>query len=432
MDSHPSPPPLLPAPTTAPVFAPTTSSRRLVNMDFARGMALFGILVVNTAILFGPLDTLIRPLSAEGSTGVNWWVAFLVLVLFQGKFVSVFSLLFGYGLLGQIERAHASGWSATAFAFRRLGVLAVFGLIHALVFWYGDILFLYALMGGWLLLARGASWRALLVTACLLLLVGLVLNAAFAALTVFASSFDGDAGILISEGWPAALRAMGRAGFDPSAPVWIEAEVTAFRDGPWLDAQMFRTAHWLLMLVVSPLTFGWSILGMMFAGGLLWRLRFFAPEQAPLRRWTLVIGLTGGLGIEAAAGALFWMAPAPESWTWAAAQVLHTIALWFLPFGYLAAFAELAERLPERLLEPVARTGRLSLTVYLLETVLATALAYHWGLGLFGRVDPAGQFLMAVGIWLLLVGFSHCWLARFKAGPLEILWRRLAYGRGRL
>jgi uncharacterized protein len=82
--------------------------------------------------------------------------------------------------------------------------------------------------------------------------------------------------------------------------------------------------------------------------------------------------------------------------------------------------------------EPVARTGRLSLTVYLLQTVLATALAYHWGLGLFGRVDPAGQFLLAVGIWLLLVGFSHCWLARFKAGPLESLWRRLAYGRGRL
>lgn len=183
----------------------------MVNIDFARGVALFGILVVNTAILFGPMDTLIRPLSAEDRTSVNWWVAFLVLVLFQGKFVAMFSLLFGYGLLGQIERAHASGWSATAFAFRRLGVLAVFGLVHALVFWYGDILFLYALMGGWLLLAR--------------------------------------------------------AGFDPSAPVWVEAEVTAFRGGPWLDAQIFRTAHWLFMLVVSPLTFGWSILGMMFESG---------------------------------------------------------------------------------------------------------------------------------------------------------------------
>jgi uncharacterized protein len=222
---------------------------------------------------------------------------------------------------------------------------------------------------------------------------------------------------------------MARGGFDPSSPAWVEAEITAFRDGPWHAALMFRIAHWLFMLVMSLFSFGWLILGMMFAGGLLWRLQFFAPEQRILRFRVLVIGLKAGLAFEAAAGTLFWTAPTVNHWTWAAGHILQQTALFFLPFGYLAGVACLAGRLPAWLREPVARTGRLSLTVYLLETVLATALSYHWGAGLFGRVAPVEQLLLAAGIWTVLVAFSHLWLAWFPTGPQEAIWRRLAYGR---
>jgi uncharacterized protein len=168
---------------------------------------------------------------------------------------------------------------------------------------------------------------------------------------------------------------------------------------------------------------------MMLAGGLLWRVQFFAPDQHALRCRVLVVGLAAGLTLEAAAGFCFWTARSAVSGTSVMGQILQQVALFFLPFGYLAGLALLAERLPGWLREPVARTGRLSLTVYLLQTVLATALSYHWGIGLFGSVRPVGQILLAATIWLLLVAFSHCWLARFRSGPLEALWRRLAYGR---
>jgi len=262
-----------------------------------------------------------------------------------------------------------------------------------------------------------------------LLVVAFVATSGLALLSHLASGFGAPEEIKTPEAWPNALRAMARGGFDPSSPAWAEGEIKAFRDGPWRDAQIFRTVLWLTFLVISLFSFGWLVLGMMFAGGLLWRVRFFAPEQHALRCRVLVIGLVAGWTLEAAAAFCFWTAPLPDSAKSVAGEVLQQMALFFLPFGYLAGLALLAERLPAWVREPIARTGRLSLTVYLLETVLATALAYHWGFGLFGLVGRIGQFFLAVGIWLVLVAFSHCWLARFARGPLEALWRRLAYGR---
>lgn len=434
---HPvSEPPLLPAaadgrdaPPPRPRFGPTARGDRLVNIDFARGVALLGILVVNTTLFFGPLASLIQPLSVPGMSGADRAVALLVLVLVQGKFVSLFSLLFGYGLLRQIENARDSGRSGVVFTVRRLGVLAGFGLLHALVLWHGDILFLYAVIGGWLLLARGASRRALFLSAVCLLVVALVATSGLALLTHLVSAQGGPEEITTPEGWPSALRAMARGGFDPSSPAWAEAELKAFRDGPWQDAQWFRTILWLTFLVISLFSFGWLVLGMMVAGGFLWRAQFFDPSQPARRRRVLVIGLVVGLAFEAAAGLCFWTAPSAESLKSALGQMLQQVALFFLPFGYLAGLAWLADRLPGWLREPVARTGRLSLTVYLLQTVVATTLSYHWGFGLFGSIGPVGQVVLAVAIWLLLVSFSHAWLARFRYGPLEALWRRLAYGR---
>jgi uncharacterized protein len=431
---------LTPAPTTAalpappaeppPAFAPTARRERLVNLDFARGVALLGILLVNVSVMFGPVAAM-DPAYHHRLSDADRTAALLVRTFCQSKFISIFSLLFGYGLFGQIEKAAASGRSPAGFTFRRLGVLALFGLAHGLLIWFGDVLFLYATIGAWLLLARRAKTRTLIVVGICLL--------AFAVLMIAGLGMLGLLGDRVADapsrpipapaGAPASVQAMYRAGFNPTSPVWIEAETTAYGSGPWIDAQVFRTAEWLGAIVFSLLMAGWLALGMFFLGAALNRLRFFAPEQRGLRWRVFRVCLPLGLAFEAAAAWFFWAYPLSNVRMELLGQVIQQVGLFFLPLGYLSGLALLADRLPDRLRGPVASAGRMSLTVYLTESLVATALAYHWGLGWFGKVAPLQQVGLAFVIWASLVACSHLWQSYVGTGPMEWLWRRLEYGR---
>ncbi len=418
--------PPVPEATLVTSFRPSTAGQRLVNVDFVRGVALLGILFVNAIVLFGPVAALSDP-GLQVRQPADRIVALLILSLCQGKFISLFSLLFGYGLLGQIEKAAATGQSPAWFTFRRMAALAVFGLVHGLAIWFGDILLLYACLGGWLLLARGARARTLLIVAGCLLAFAVGLRIGLEAINAVALEFMPPAPA--STETYRGIEAMRRAMLNPASPVWINAEIAAYRDGPWLDAQLFRSVEWLLN-TISLFFLGWMSLGMFFLGGALYRVRFFAAEQRPLRWRVLSICLPAGLVIEGLAACFFWSWPASNRWAWLAGNSLQQVGLFFLPLGYLAGLALLADRLPRLLRGPVASAGRMSLTVYLLESVLATALSYHWGLGWFGQVGAGEQALIALCLWAGLVAFSHAWLSLFAQGPMEWLWRRLAYGRG--
>lgn len=412
-------------PAAGPAFAPTPGAERLAGIDFTRGVALLGILLVNTELFFQPVAVLFDPARAPRSGPADSIVSAAVQTFCQGMFVSQFSLLFGYGLVRQMDRAQAAGRSAGIFSLRRLGALALFGAVHGIFLWYGDILFLYACLGFWLLLIRRASPRGLLVTGAALLAFGLFLQGLW--LMVPAPSVGQGPSVELPASWPASLRGMAAGGFDPTSAAWMEAEIRAFRDGPWTDATLFRAVTWLSFLWICLLGYGWHILGMMVLGGLLLRTGFFEPARLSVRRRMLLLALPLGLALTGA-GLLCSHLGRSEG-VRALGQFLHALAITVLPLGYLAGLTLLGERLPERWRRPVCRAGRMSLTVYLLETVLMTALAYHWGLGLFGAVGPAAQALLAVAAWLALVLVSDAWLRQFRQGPMEWLWRRLEYGR---
>ncbi|MFO0842690.1 MAG: DUF418 domain-containing protein [Gemmataceae bacterium] len=411
-----------------PEFGPVAKVDRLVNLDFTRGMALLGILLVNATVFFGPLAALTDPSYHAALSPADRVTSLVGLTLWQGKFMTIFSMLFGYGLLGQFERADAAGRGAVGFAFRRLLPLMLFGLIHGLAVWFGDILFFYSVMGFWLLLARRARARTLVAVGLALVLFSVALAVGLAGLGTLAVGAAAerprapDTGL---RGWSAVEASRG----DPTSPAWIAGETAAYRDGPWADAQVFRTLEWVANVVFMLLCFGWLSLGMMFLGGALWRVKFFAPEQRRLRLRVLAVCLPTGLAIEAIAAWLLWPYPPPNPRDMLVGQVMQEAGLLFLPLGYLALFAVLGETLPDWLRGPVASAGRMSLTVYLSESFVATALAYHWGFRLFGRVGAFHQALVALAIWLTLVVLSHLWLQRFRQGPMEWLWRRLEYGR---
>jgi uncharacterized protein len=400
-------------------FGPVPKAERIAGIGFIRGLALLGILLVNAPTFFAPVAPLFDPALVKAMPFRDRAAHLLVVSLCQGKFISIFSMLFGYGLLGQIEKAAAARRSPGRFVLRRLGVLGLFGVGHAVAIWYGDVLFLHAVCGGWLLLARGASGRSLLLAAGWLLALAFFLRAGLEMVGAATGEeiAKGAAGELPSPP-PRGLEAMARAGFYPASPIWMRAEVEAYRDGPWIDAEVFRVVEWIYLNLGHSLLYGgWQVLGMFFLGAALWRWRFFSPEKHPLRRRVFVVCLLAGVALEGVAGYLFWAAGPADRLTWHTGGAVQGLAVCSLPVGYLAGLALLADRLPGWVISPVVSAGRMALTVYLLESVAATALAYHWGMGWFGRVGALYQVLLSGAIWAGLVVGSWLWLLRFDRGP---------------
>jgi uncharacterized protein len=270
--------------------------------------------------------------------------------------------------------------------------------------------------------------EVLIVVAVVLLLIAVALRGGLALLGAGAPPPPPPPPAAPVEAPPRGFDAIWQARFNPASPTWVEAETAAYRDGPLGDVLAFRVVQWLFVLFVMPFFPGWQVLGLFFLGAALYRLRFFAPDRAWLRKRVLMICLPLGAAFEGAAAYVYWTYPPGDLRAWGLAGVVQQAGLLFLPLGYLALFAVVADALPGPARAPVCNAGRMSLTVYLGETVLATALSYWWGLRLFGRVGPAEQVGLAVLIWLALAAFSTAWLALFSQGPMEWLWRRLAYG----
>ncbi|MEX2219113.1 MAG: hypothetical protein WD749_10180, partial [Phycisphaerales bacterium] len=156
-------------------LAPVAEGERIGAIDTTRGFALLGILVVNMQYFGEPFGTAIDHVPPRGGTTLDVGAFYIEKVLCEGKFYPLFSLLFGVGLAVQWSRAAARGRGFLAPGFRRLGALAVMGMAHGLLLWYGDILFVYATAGVWLLLMVWARARTLVLTAVPVYLWGTLL-----------------------------------------------------------------------------------------------------------------------------------------------------------------------------------------------------------------------------------------------------------------
>jgi uncharacterized protein len=353
----------------------------------------------------------------------------LITALCNTKFISLFGMLFGYGLLTQVERVSAAGHSPWWFSVRRLVTLAGIGLAHGLGLWYGDVLLTYATLGLFIVIFRPVKQpRDLLILAIVFLAYFALMRMAGEFLTAYLESQRPPDRGRGTRG----LQAIVASGFDPASPAWAEAETEASANGPYGDLFAFRAVFWAFSQI--EMAFGaWTLVAGLFVLGMwLYRVRFFAPEQFALRRKVLLICLPVGLANEGL-GALFCIAGLRLELPtlWAVGGTIQALSLPVLPLGYLAGMAILADALPRWLTSPIVAAGRMPLTVYLSETVIATTLAYFYGYGWFGKVGPAEQALIAVCIWAALVAFSRIWLAAFRLGPMEWLWRLAEYGRTR-
>ena len=385
------------SPAVEPPLQPVTQRERYRHLDVLRGVALFGVLLVNLLTVFrvSLFQHLVEFHTHAGR--VNFLVDSLVAAFVEFKALTLFSFLFGAGVAIQAERCAARGVLEKDFLPRRFLFLMAIGLCHMFLIWNGDILVLYAVCG---LLMVGT----LRLPARTLAILGL----AAILLPDFVPFGIGSAG---PEVWRAqvasAQRVYGQGGY---------REILAFR---W-------TETWNLIL---PLL--WSILprtlGLMLWGAAAWRgglLRH--PERCRRLLWgVLAVGaVVGGCGsmLHAHAQATGRRSPLPG-------ELEDLVSIIPLAFAYAAAvLLWLGSGRADALAAPLAAVGRMALTNYLSESIVLGFVFYGYGLGLFGRLGPAAGLALAIALYALQLAFSVWWLRRYRFGPAEWLWRSLTYG----
>lgn len=381
---------------------------RFECLDALRGFAVLGILMVN--VQFFAMVWVVDEypyVQGDFTSPMNQLVWWITETFFTLKFITLFSAMFGAGIilmLGTGEAVHRRHW-------RRMLVLLGFGLIHAYVFWYGDILVPYALAGMVIVTARRMSVGGLF-----WLGIGLV---SFTGLLMVAASAIG---VLLGDETSGA-EAMG---YTPDRV----AEITAIYQAGFLDRMGSNAVTALFGQLFQLVVFSGRIAGVMLIGMAAFRSGFLTLGWSS-QRYTLSAAIAIPLGVllcgwQASHMIATEFAPS-EAWKAMLAQYVGSL---ILAFGYASAIMLIAQ---SGWLKPVmnllACTGRMAFTNYLTQTLIMTFIFVGFpGLGLFGEVDRAGQALIVLAVWALQLVWSPLWLSTYRFGPMEWAWRSLTYG----
>jgi uncharacterized protein len=393
---------------------PVAEKERIVSIDVLRGFALLGILPMNIQYFSMISTAYFNPTAYGDLHGANYLVWLLSHVLADEKFMTIFSMLFGAGILLMTGRIEAKHRSSAPLHYRRMGWLILFGMAHSYLLWSGDILFSYGMCGLVVYLCRKLRPRRLLVLGLLMIAVGST------SLTAYG---------LWSRHWsPAQLQEAREHLWMPTSQM-VAKEIAAYR-GSWTSQMSYRVPDSVQMETVFFLasTF-WRAGGLMLVGMALFQLGVFSGRRPPRLYWgMIVIALLIGIPItlygtrnDFATGWDFrycfffgtqfnYWASLLVSGGWVGAMMLASKATALLP---------LTRRL--------AAVGRMAFTNYIMHSVLCTTIFYGHGFGLFGKVERVGQFAIVLLIWTVQLVVSAIWLRHFQFGPLEWLWRSLTY-----
>ncbi len=399
-------------------------SERLVNLDFIRGIAVMGILWANIVAFGQPFAAYIYPHAFNVPHGeVSNWMWLVQFLLIDGKMRGLFTLLFGAGLVLFMDKAWARGASRWLQS-RRLFWLLVFGLVHFYFIWRGDILVLYAVAGC-------AAMACLRWEARTQLVAGLFGYLAGSVLFLGAMGFP----YLVAEtdlgGQPAYSEfreglATQKAGDLADGAV----ETAVISSGSYGDFVRHNFTRHGSQPFLTLFLFLFETLPLMLVGMALYRMGLFdgRMDARKMRWWGWAGVLAGtalslpialwamgnGLSYWAAAAALMGLSPLPRL-----AVTLGFLSLLSLTGAH--AFGWLGQR--------VIATGRMAFSNYLGTSIVMLLVFHGWAGGLFGQLGRPQLYLVVIATWALMLLWSKPWLALFRYGPLEWLWRCLTYGK---
>lgn len=377
------------------LIGPVNKTERMDILDILRGFAIFGILVVNIAGMAGPawLPGYLAP-------EVGWYdqlARVMVDFLATGKFYVIFSFLFGLGFSVQMIRAEEKGRKLKSFYPRRLIVMLVFGIFHAVFFFIGDILRLYAILGFLLLAFRKRSNRTLMIWAVVFLLLNFV--------------------VLGLVGGPLA-----GGGDLPDQINVLEMAREVYTEGSFLQVSLLQVGFSSIAFLSIFFIQGGTVMALFLLGLVAGRMEVFQNLDQhretikKLFKWSLILGIPlNGIYI------IFAESPWISSLSWILGAPV-------LGGAYVLGLCLL--RLKEggaNRLKPIANVGRMALTNYLMHSVIGVLLFNGYALGLYEQVGPVGLWGITIGVYLMQIPFSAWWLSKYHFGPMEWLWRALTY-----
>ncbi|MBE4909290.1 DUF418 domain-containing protein [Bacillus luteolus] len=382
-------------------LTPIQEKERIKSIDIIRGLAILGIFLVNMAAFNSPVLYI----------GPDWWTDKLDLwtkdfinLSAQASFYTMFSFLFGFGVMIFKERVMEKGFSFPKLYFRRLFVLLIIGCIHAFLIWHGDILITYAIIGVIFYLFHKVKPITLLVWSLVLIIVPTIL---MTGLLLLALLFE-----------PSALTI-------PYDEKMTEQSVEVYSTGTFTEITSQRFQDWYM--VNGPFNFPFmlvTLLPMFLLGALSAKVKWFSKVDENIKSIKIVWFITLMIGLP------FKLLPYLFDQNLMTEFIQDTIGGPAIAMFYITSILLLLRKtLWQSILSPLSYVGRLSLTNYLFQSILCTLLFYSYGLGFYGKVSPFVGLILTLVIFSIQIILSKLWLNYYKFGPVEWLWRTLTYGK---
>jgi uncharacterized protein len=398
---------------------------RIATLDAVRGFAVMGILLLNIVDFAMPGYAYIDPNYYGGAQGANWWTWATVYVLADGKMRGLFTMMFGASTVLIAERAAASDESSAGVHYARMASLFVIGMVHAYLIWAGDILVLYSVCGAVMFVFWRLRARALLAIGIGLLVLKLAigLGSYVGVGRMEAAAQAPGASTAVVREWRSV-----RADLAPP-PETAADDLKAYR-GTWIEAFHARAAFaWIMQTQIALISIP-DTLALIAIGMALFKLGFFSGQWSRRRyRQVIVAGLAT---IPLYIPLVLWI----EATRFSPVTLLATEAIQlsllrpFLSLAWASAVILFMQSGSARwLAERFAATGRMAFSNYLGTSIVATLIFNGYGLGWFGYLERWQLYPLVLAFWIAMLLWSKPWLARFRYGPLEWVWRSLARGK---
>lgn len=414
---------------------PVTSKQRIRSIDTLRGVALLGILLLNIIAFSNPFAAYFNPTVDGADSGLNLAVALTVDIWFEGAFRTIFSMLFGAGLLIFIAKPGADEVAVKSLYYRRTLLLICFGLFNAYVLvWAGDILYAYGMTGLLLYFFRDFPAKKLATFAALIfLLLGLLHTGLHFNGRMITEAYQEvaalPAGTSLSDEQQQAV-ANYNAYLDQlfMAPEQIAAEIEARQGGYVSNFIVTAENNIVLQTFVFLINNLWDTGAMMLLGMAFMKWKIFdASRSISFYTKMTLFGFGVGLFVNTWEVITFVSSDYAPYWV-ATARPTYDVGRLGMALGYIG-FVMLICKLGifSLLRHALACVGQMALTNYLSQSFICNVIFMGFGFGLFAQLERFQIYYVVFGVWIFQLIFSVYWLKHYRFGPAEWLWRSLTY-----
>lgn len=383
------------------IISPIKNKERISSIDALRGFALFGIILVNA---LGFNASFFNFGGFYNNLPDEFQKAFynIYISLTADKFIFLFSFLFGYGIYLQYNRFKKQKENFAGFFRRRMFILSFFGIIHISFLWAGDILLLYSIAGFIVLLLHKLStkWQF-----------------------SFALFFYFFIGIWLTLGVYVKLP----DSLSSTCPECLEKAMSIYSTGNYFDDFKLRLYEYFSFRNINAFYYLPKIIGITLFGFIAAKHRFHERVAGNKSKWFIVLIITSAIGAISYFGyekIVGFESPFAN----AVYMTGYEFMSLFIASSYLLSIMIIAStKIFSKVLSPVAIMGRMSLTNYIVQSIILSIIFYGWGFGLFGQTDVTKVVLIAVFVYLFQIILNSIWFRFYNQGPLEKLWRKLSY-----